>query len=62
MCVARPEVRPAPVLFVIAGAPLAALVEQSLTDLMLERDLADVYANATSKGFLRGRRVAKRKD
>jgi hypothetical protein len=25
---------------------------------MLERDLAEVYASATSKGFLRGRRLA----
>lgn len=41
--------------------PVDAVRALIVANSLLEQELADVYAKA-SKGFLRGRRVAKRKD
>jgi hypothetical protein len=43
------------------GDPVDAVRALIVANSMLERELSDVYAKA-SKGFLRGRRVGKRKD
>lgn len=43
------------------GDPVAAVRALIVMNTALERELADVYAKA-SHGFLRGRRVGKRKD
>ena len=43
------------------GNPVDAVRALIVANSMLEQELADVYAKA-SKGFLRGRKVPKRKD
>lgn len=43
------------------GNPIDAVRALIVANWMLEQELADVYAKA-SRGFLRGRRVPKRKD
>jgi hypothetical protein len=42
------------------GDPVAAVRALIAANAMLEQEMADVYAKASSKGFLRGRRVQKK--
>lgn len=58
---AEPEVAAAQAIEACGGDMLATVKAPIVAKGMLEQELADVYAKA-SHGFLRGRRVQKRKD
>jgi len=42
------------------GDPVAAVRALIVANAMLEQEMSEIYAKASSKGFLRGRRVQKK--